>query len=419
MGRRFYQRSGKRLLDLLIVTVAVPVWLPLMLLIATVVWVRLGRPIIFRQPRPGRHGQLFTLYKFRSMTSARSAGGQLLPDQDRLTRFGRFLRSTSLDELPELWNVLRGEMSLVGPRPLLQKYLELYTPEQSRRHEVRPGITGWAQVNGRNAVDWNRKFEFDVWYVDHCNPWLDLRILCRTVFSVVRSEGIAAAGHATSPEFRGTPAVVDAGLVVVGAGGHAKVVIAAIRATGDAVSSVYDDDPKLWGTSIMGIPIRGPVAALRSQPQQKAVLAIGDNKIRERLASSLDLRWCTVVHPAAHVDVSAKVGAGSVIFAGAVVQADAVIGEHSIINTSASVDHDCHVGNLVHVGPGVRLAGEVTLRDKALLGTGSVVIPRTTIGFGTTVGAGGVVVHDLPDGVVAVGCPARVMRKAAATRRAA
>ena len=164
----------------------------------------LGTPTWFAQERPGLQGRPFRLVKLRTMTDARDASGQLLPDAQRLTAFGRWLRSTSLDELPELWNVLRGDMSLVGPRPLLMRYLDRYTPEQARRHEVRPGITGWAQINGRNSISWEEKLALDVWYVDNRNLLLDLRILVATFWKVVRREGISAAGEATMPEFIGS-----------------------------------------------------------------------------------------------------------------------------------------------------------------------------------------------------------------------
>jgi lipopolysaccharide/colanic/teichoic acid biosynthesis glycosyltransferase len=164
----------------------------------------LGGPVLFRQVRPGLDGDLFTMVKFRTMTDERSSDGALLPDAQRLTSFGRFLRSSSLDELPELWNVLRGEMSLVGPRPLLVEYLPLYSPEQARRHEVRPGITGWAQVNGRNAISWEDKFALDVWYVDNQSLWLDIKILWITLRKVIVRDGISAAGDATMPKFTGT-----------------------------------------------------------------------------------------------------------------------------------------------------------------------------------------------------------------------
>ena len=177
---------------------------PILAVIALLVRLKLGSTVLFRQQRPGLHGKPFTLYKFRTMTNARDADGNLLPDAERLTNFGRFLRRTSLDELPELINVLKGDMSLVGPRPLRMKYLVRYTPFQARRHEVRPGITGWAQINGRNAIEWEKKFELDVWYVDNMSLWLDLRIIATTLLKIIRREGISAEGYATVPEFMGT-----------------------------------------------------------------------------------------------------------------------------------------------------------------------------------------------------------------------
>ncbi len=193
----------KRLFDLVVAIAALAVLaLPLLVLYA-IVRRKLGSPALFRQARPGLHGRPFMMVKFRTMTDERGPGDELLPDAQRLTAFGRFLRASSLDELPELWNVLRGEMSLVGPRPLLMEYLPLYSPEQARRHEVRPGITGWAQVNGRNAVSWEERFRLDVWYVDHRSLWLDLRILWLTVRKVLVREGINAQGEATMPRFTG------------------------------------------------------------------------------------------------------------------------------------------------------------------------------------------------------------------------
>jgi lipopolysaccharide/colanic/teichoic acid biosynthesis glycosyltransferase len=178
--------------------------LPLALL-ALLIRIKLGSPVLFRQQRPGLHGQPFQMVKFRTMTDACGPDGALLPDAQRMTALGRWLRATSLDELPELWNVLKGEMSLVGPRPLLVEYLTLYTAEQARRHEVRPGITGWAQVNGRNAIDWTQRFKLDVWYVDHRSLRLDLRILWLTLRKVWQREGISAEGEATMAKFKGNP----------------------------------------------------------------------------------------------------------------------------------------------------------------------------------------------------------------------
>lgn len=183
--------------------IAMPIWVLAMLLLMLLVRFKLGTPIFFTQTRPGLGGKPFTLLKFRTMTDACHANGTLLPDAERLTDFGRFLRSTSLDEVPELINVLRGEMSLVGPRPLLMQYLNRYTLEQARRHEVKPGITGWAQVNGRNAITWEEKFALDVWYVEHESLALDVRIFCRTLWQVAKREGISRDGHATMTEFLG------------------------------------------------------------------------------------------------------------------------------------------------------------------------------------------------------------------------
>jgi sugar transferase EpsL len=200
-----YRRFAKRLIDVVVALVALIVLAPVAVAVAVAVRVMLGAPVLFRQRRPGRLAQPFVLYKFRTMRDQRTSNGAELSDRERLTRFGQWLRSTSLDELPELYNVLRGHMSLVGPRPLLMEYLPLYSSQQARRHEVRPGITGWAQVNGRNAVDWPDRFRLDVWYVDHLSFALDARILMLTARQVVRREGISQSGHVTAERFTGTP----------------------------------------------------------------------------------------------------------------------------------------------------------------------------------------------------------------------
>jgi lipopolysaccharide/colanic/teichoic acid biosynthesis glycosyltransferase len=197
------QKIGKRCFDLLLTVPALILLAPLLGLITILVRFKLGSPVFFRQPRPGLHDRPFTMLKFRTMTDARDAQGNLLPDAERLPPFGKFLRVTSLDELPELWNVVKGEMSLVGPRPLLMRYLERYSPQQRRRHEVKPGITGWAQVNGRNAITWEEKFALDVWYVDHQSFALDLKILWLTLWKVFRRADINQPGQATMEEFRG------------------------------------------------------------------------------------------------------------------------------------------------------------------------------------------------------------------------
>ena len=192
----------KRMFDIVLVLFSIPILIPIYVLVALMVRFKFGSPVLFKQPRPGLNEKVFNMIKFRSMTMENDTSGILLSDSNRLTRFGEFLRSTSLDELPSLWAVLKGEMSLVGPRPLLVEYLPLYSKKQSRRHEVKPGITGWAQVNGRNAISWDEKFDLDVWYVDNQSIWLDIKILCLTIKKVILRDGISAKGDATMPPFK-------------------------------------------------------------------------------------------------------------------------------------------------------------------------------------------------------------------------
>ncbi len=197
-------RWVKRIGDVVISATVLLLTLPAQLAVAVAVWASMGRPVLFRQVRPGRHGKPFTLVKFRTMRNALDAAGTPLPDADRLTGVGRFLRKTSLDELPQLWNVLAGQMSLVGPRPLLMEYLPLYSPRQAKRHEVRPGITGWAQVKGRNLLSWEERFELDVWYVEHWSVGLDVKIAAMTFAQVFRGTGVSPQGQATMPKFTGS-----------------------------------------------------------------------------------------------------------------------------------------------------------------------------------------------------------------------
>ncbi|BAY86795.1 sugar transferase [Calothrix parasitica NIES-267] len=201
-------RAIKSVLDRVVAATALLLLSPIILIVSIAINFRMGSPLIFSQPRPGKDGKIFRFYKFRTMTDERDAEGNLLDDELRMTAFGEFLRESSLDELPQLWNVVKGDMSIVGPRPLLVQYLERYTPEQARRHEVKPGITGWAQINGRRLLDgnWEKKFRLDVWYVDNWSLWLDLKIILMTVGKVLRKEEISQPGHATGAEFMGSKA---------------------------------------------------------------------------------------------------------------------------------------------------------------------------------------------------------------------
>lgn len=199
-----YSLYAKRPIDFTCSLLLILLLIPLIGILGILCKVKLGSPVIFKQERPGLNGKIFTMYKFRSMTDARDENGELLPDDVRLTPFGKLLRKTSLDELPELFNILKGDMSIVGPRPLLVRYLDRYTPEQARRHEVRPGLTGWAQVNGRNAISWEEKFELDIWYVDNWSIWLDIKIFFMTFAKVFKSEGVSSDTSVTMEEFMGS-----------------------------------------------------------------------------------------------------------------------------------------------------------------------------------------------------------------------
>jgi sugar O-acyltransferase (sialic acid O-acetyltransferase NeuD family) len=402
----WYRKFGKRALDLALTLPVCMILLPVFVGLAVLVRVRLGSPVLFRQIRPGRDARPFTMIKFRTMTDARGPDGSLLPDEARLTQFGVWLRSTSLDELPELWNVLLGDLSLVGPRPLLMEYLSRYSTEQMRRHEVRPGITGWAQVNGRNALSWESKFAHDLDYVRDHGLLKDLAILWRTAWLVMSRSGITASGHVTAVPFQPDPPVV-----VIGAGGHGKVVVSALEAAGIAIEAVYDDDASRWGGHVLGVPITGPIGKLKEIGPRRGVVAIGDNEQRRSVVGSLPLTWMSVVHPAAVVHPSVSVGPGAVICAGTVLQPDCTVGRHVIVNTGARVDHDGILADFASVGPGASLAGGVRVGDAAMLGTGCVVLPGVEIGAGACVGAGATVTRHVTDGSTVVGCPARPVAK--------
>ena len=278
----------KRTFDFLAAATLLVLLSPAIAAIAAVVRWRLGSPVLFRQRRVGLGGRPFDILKFRTMRDASGTDGQPLPDEERLTPFGRLLRSTSLDELPGLVNVLRGEMSLVGPRPLLPPYLRWYTPEQNRRHDVRPGITGWAQVNGRNAIGWTEKFALDVWYVDHQSLGLDLRILLRTVAKVVRRSDISAAGEATMAAFGPE---TSQRVVVFGLTERTGPVIASLRRDGWFVEAVYDDTAAI-GQTIDGVSVAGTLIDYANGPTMRAAIALSDPTAQERIRRWLD--WIAV-----------------------------------------------------------------------------------------------------------------------------
>ncbi len=396
----------KRLFDIVASASGLIILSPVFLILVYLIRKNLGSPVFFIQERPGKDGRPFKMIKFRSMRDAIDKDGNPLPDSERLTDFGKKLRSTSLDELPELWNVLKGEMSLVGPRPLLMGYLPLYNEFQNRRHEMKPGVTGWAQVNGRNALSWDEKFACDVWYIDHYSFWLDMKILFLTVRKVLIKEGISAQGEATMPPFTGKRK-----LAVVGAGGHGKVVADLAAALGTYGEIVFLDD-RAQG-SIDGFSVIGTTLLLEnslSPEQYDVAVAVGNNRIRRQIAgraAALGFKLPVLIHPDATVSPSATIGQGSVVMAQAVVQAGSVLKDGVIVNTAATVDHDCLLDAFVHISPGAHLSGNTHIGEESWIGTGACSRQQTTVGSGVTAGAGAIIVCDIPDGMTVAGNPAK------------
>lgn len=399
-------KAVKRLFDIIASASGLIVLSPVFLILAYLIRKNLGSPVFFIQERPGKDRKPFKMVKFRSMRDALDSDGIPLPDGERLTPFGKKLRAASLDELPELWNVLKGDMSLVGPRPLLMQYLPLYDNFQNRRHEMKPGITGWAQVNGRNAASWDERFACDIWYIDHFSLCLDIKILLLTVKKVLIKEGISAQGEATMPPFTGKRK-----LAVVGAGGHGKVVADLAAALGRYREIVFLDD-RAQG-SIDGFPVIGTTLLLEnslSPEQYDVAVAVGNNRIRRQIAekaAALGFKLPVLIHPDAYVSPSATVGQGSVVMAKAVVQADSVLKDGVIVNTAATVDHDCLLDAFVHISPGAHLSGNTHIGEESWIGTGACSRQQTTVGSRVIAGAGAVIVCDIPDGMTIAGNPAK------------
>src|SRR5690554_4751648 len=296
----------KRLIDIVAAALGLMVLSPLLGVLSVLIWRNLGSPVFFRQTRPGRDGKPFQMVKFRTMLDATDKDGNPLPDDQRMTRFGSFLRSTSLDELPELWNVLKGDMSLVGPRPLLVEYLPLYNEQQARRHEVRPGVTGWAQINGRNAISWEQKFDYDVWYVDNQSLWLDIKILLLTVKKVFVREGISSSETVTMPKFKGTVSE-SKDLIIIGASGLGKEVAWLAKRLGKAVKGFLDDNEALQGTMFYDFPILGTVSKWKEHTDSEFIIAIASPFIRQKIVTAMSSEniptFTTLIDPSVAVDL--------------------------------------------------------------------------------------------------------------------
>lgn len=384
--------------------------------IAIVAWQisrKLGSPVLFRQVRPGKNGKSFEMVKFRTMLDAYDEQGNPLPNEQRFTKFGNFLRSTSLDELPELWNVLKGDMSLVGPRPLLVEYLPLYNQHQARRHEVRPGVTGWAQINGRNAISWEQKFDYDVWYVENQSFWLDIKILFSTVKKVFVREGISSSETVTMPKFRGTKSI-EKSLIIIGASGLGKEVAWLAKRLDINVKGYLDDNEAIQGQNFYGYPVLGKISDWPNFTDSEFVVAIASPKVRQLIVTGMletgQPKFKALVDPAACIDSSlTSVGDGSVICAGSVITADVIIGQHCIINKLCSIGHDVILGDFVTLAPKVMLGGHVAIEKLADVGGQACVRQGLVVKSAAVVGMGAVVTKDVPAGAVVVGNPAKAL----------
>lgn len=398
-----YRNFFKSILDVILALIGFIILLPLFIIITLfLAFANYGKPF-FIQERPGYKGKIFNIVKFKTMNDKKDKNGNLLSDAERLTVVGKFVRQTSLDEIPQLLNVIKGDMSLIGPRPLLTQYMNLYSPYQNRRHEVKPGITGWAQVNGRNAIDWETKFDYDVYYVNNISFLLDIKILFKTIKKIIIKEGITAKDSATIEPFSG-----NTNIVIYGGGGHCKVVLdILIEEKKYKVNGIYDDNPKtheLFGIRVFEVP------SIDFFKNKNCIIAIGDNTIRKKIVNQLETNFVMTIHPNSVVSKFSKIGHGTQVMATAVINPDVNIGHHCIINTGAIIEHDCILGDYVHVSPNATLGGSVKVGERTQIGMGASVLPNLIIGENVIIGAGAVIKENIPDNAVVVGVPGKIIR---------
>jgi sugar O-acyltransferase (sialic acid O-acetyltransferase NeuD family) len=398
-----YKNFLKRIIDLVLSLIGFIVLLPLFLGITLFLAIANNGKPFFIQKRPGYEGEIFKIIKFKTMNDKKDKGGKLLSDAERLTPTGSFVRKTSLDEMPQLLNVIKGDMSLIGPRPLLTQYMHLYSPYQNRRHEVKPGITGWAQVNGRNAIDWETKFDLDVFYVKNISFLLDIKIIFKTIKKILVREGINAKNSATIEPFSGNTAIY-----VFGAGGHGKVVVDVLLSENKyVIKCIYDDNPSV--SSIFGINVKRNVNPSNLN-DKNCVIAVGNNRTRKKIVNCLKSNFVMTIHPSATVSKYSKIGEGSQVMAAAVINPDVIIGKHCIINTGAIVEHDCVLSDFVHISPNATLGGGVTVGELSQIGISASVLPYVKIGANVIIGAGSVVLENIPDNAVVVGIPGKIIK---------
>lgn len=389
-----YRKYGKRLMDVAGALFGLVFFAPLLLLLALLVRVKLGSPVIFSQKRPGVKGKIFKLYKFRSMTNDKDENGNLLPDNLRLTRFGKALRATSLDELPEFWNILKGDMSLVGPRPLKVEYLTLYNTEQARRHNIRPGLTGLAQVSGRNAISWDQRFALDCHYVDKYGLFSDIRIIFKTFAKVAKRSGISDGESETMTPFTGNIENLELkkvgndnmdrkakDLVIIGAGGLGREVMWQLEHMDSDynILGFVDDNEKILGQEINGHIVLGGIKWLTDYSQDiAAVICIGNPDIRKSMYETLKenpyIYFPTIIAKDVYYSEYVKVGMGCIICAKTILTVNIRLGDFVIVNFGCKIAHDVDICDFSTLYYDVNVAGNVKIGQMMQIGMGENVI---------------------------------------------
>lgn len=412
----------KRLFDIIISLIALVILSPVYFVITYKVKKNLGSPVLFRQVRPGLNGEPFEMIKFRTMKDTVDKNGEPLPDAERLTPFGKMLRATSLDELPELWNVLKGDMSLVGPRPLLMEYLPLYNAQQAKRHNVRPGITGYAQVNGRNAISWEQKFELDTWYVENQSFWLDIQILFKTVKKVFFTEDINAEGEATMSKFEGTKSKQVYAIYGASGCGRSLMPVARSYLTKQGIDAdIYFIDDSLNDEILINNHKAVNYETFKSLDiaNKFILVAIANSQIREQLVMKIlndNLNLWSIFADNVVIMDNVDISSGSAISPFVTIGSNVKIGKAFHANLYSYVEHDCIIGDFVTFAPGVKCNGNVHIEDHVYIGAGAVIKQGMSdkplvIGKGAVIGMGAVVTKNVRANTTVVGNPARPLIK--------
>lgn len=412
-----YRRYIKRPIDFLGSLFAIIVLSPVLLVVAVLVRIKLGSPVIFKQKRPGLKGKIFTVYKFRTMTDKHDENGELLPDDIRLTKFGELLRSTSLDELPEFFNILKGDMSIVGPRPLLIEYLPRYNEKQKHRHDVLPGLTGWAQVNGRNAISWEDKFTYDLQYVEQVSFVIDYKIILLTIKKVFNRDDINASELISMEKFTGSRLDRSNHMIlgIYGAGGLGREVLELAIQINQWKEIYFIDEDKEVDTKRgnIGVLTFDEMKSRYSVEDIEIAIAIGEPSIRELVCNKViqaGYRLAILVHPSVYVSKTTILEEGVIIGSNTIVSCDVHIGLNTFIQNCVSIGHDTIIGKHSMISAFDAIAGACVIGDRTFIGMSVPVKEKIKIGSGTIVGMGSVVVRDIPDNVIAMGNPARPMK---------